>query len=66
MPRTMIELTPADRDALKRLKLAVAGDIGQNFSMGAFVGILAELGNKHRTETSNLARNRLELKKEKN
>jgi hypothetical protein len=64
MPRTMIELTPADRDSLKKLKLAVAGDIGQNFSMGVFVGILAELGSKHRAETSNLARNRLTLKKE--
>lgn len=66
MPRTMIELSPADRDSLKRLKLAVAGDIGQNFSMGEFVGILAELGVKHRAETSQLTRKRLGIKEGEN
>jgi hypothetical protein len=64
MPRaesgmTQITLPAVNRDALMRLKLNVAGQIGHDFAMGALIPVLVEIGIRHESELIALAREQL-------
>jgi len=55
----IIRLSVTDRDALKRYKLQVAGDIGRDFPIGQLIGILVSVAQKHHAEVIELARDRI-------
>jgi hypothetical protein len=58
MAQTTITIDLADRDALKRYKLSVAGDAGRDIPMGKLIGILVEIGKRHHAEVITLAQER--------
>lgn len=56
MAQTTITIDLAERDALKRYKLTVAGDVGRDISMGKLIGILVSVAREHHNEVIELAR----------
>jgi hypothetical protein len=57
--RTVIEVSRNHRDELMKLKLAIAAELGTNFSLGDFVGILTQLAQSHKQETIDIAMKRI-------
>ena len=63
MAQTTITIDPSERDALKRYKLSVAGDLGHDISMGWLITVLTEIGRRHHEEVVTLAREKLAERK---
>ena len=55
----VIRLSVTDRDALKRYKLQVAGDIGRDFPIGQLIGVLVNIAREHHSEVIELARDQI-------